>query len=299
MRMGPRVSVVVPSFNQEGSINETISSILDQTLRPAQVVVVDDGSTDRTARELEKLGAHITVIEQANCGVSLARNRGASLVNGDFISFCDGDDVWHRDKLAMQTDLLLSDSTIRWCHVGVRFENSASGNEFDVTSGISGWVLQHLLRLDNPGVLGGGSGVLMWRESFNAVQGFHPKLSIAADWHLFVRLAACGKLGFVPEVLLTYRLHSANMSRNYELQTRDMFLAIRELQEMGLLGALQARLARGRVLQWNAGARAHDGKPYGAARSLSAAVHHDPRVVVVALRKFQRYLRPSLNKSKS
>jgi glycosyltransferase involved in cell wall biosynthesis len=104
MKRAP-VSVVIPSYNSARYIVETIDSILAQTVQPAEIIVVDDGSTDESAQILAaRYDGRIRYIYQENAGVSAARNRGIEAANGDFIAFCDADDIWHPQKLEFQMD---------------------------------------------------------------------------------------------------------------------------------------------------------------------------------------------------
>ncbi|HEV2170316.1 MAG TPA: glycosyltransferase family A protein, partial [Candidatus Binatus sp.] len=102
-----KVSVVIPAFNDEGTIAATVESALAQRFDgDFEVIVVNDGSTDGTRAELAKFGARIRVIDQANRGVSAARNAGIRAASGEYIAFLDGDDTWTEDKLAKTVPVL-------------------------------------------------------------------------------------------------------------------------------------------------------------------------------------------------
>ncbi|HEV7399701.1 MAG TPA: glycosyltransferase family A protein [Solirubrobacterales bacterium] len=108
MTSNPLVSVVIPAYNAERYIAESIASVLAQTYAPLELIVVDDGSTDRTA-ELAGGYAEATVIVQQNSGPSAARNRGAAVASGEFLAFHDSDDTMTPDKLAVQVARMLDD----------------------------------------------------------------------------------------------------------------------------------------------------------------------------------------------
>src|SRR5689334_21559100 len=91
--MSPRVSVVTPAFDAAQTIGATVASVLGQTYRDVELVVVDDGSTDRTAAIAEAHGEPVRVVRQENRGVAAARNRGIEAAAGELIAFCDADDV--------------------------------------------------------------------------------------------------------------------------------------------------------------------------------------------------------------
>jgi glycosyltransferase involved in cell wall biosynthesis len=95
------ISVVIPCYNCTGTIGRTLESILRQSRPPDEIVTIDDGSTDDTLEVLNRFSGRIKVESQENRGVSATRNRGVELAGGDWIAFCDSDDLWHPDKLAI------------------------------------------------------------------------------------------------------------------------------------------------------------------------------------------------------
>ncbi len=104
--MNPLVSVIIPTFNRAGVVTRAIDSVLGQTYRPVEVIVVDDGSTDATPEVLKSYGNAIVSVVQDNAGPSAARNRGVRESRGDLIAFLDSDDLWLASKLERQVDLL-------------------------------------------------------------------------------------------------------------------------------------------------------------------------------------------------
>jgi glycosyltransferase involved in cell wall biosynthesis len=102
----PRVSVIIPSFNRAHCIAGSVESVLAQSFRDLEVIVVDDGSTDDTQEILARFGNRIRVIRQDNGGVSAARNAGIRVARADWIAFQDSDDTWHPEKLQTQIECL-------------------------------------------------------------------------------------------------------------------------------------------------------------------------------------------------
>ena len=100
------VSVLIPSYNRGYLIGKTIESVLAQTYRPIEIIVVDDGSTDDTRAVIAKFGPAIRYIYQENAGLAVARNTGLVVARGEFIAFQDSDDMWLPWKLQVQVALM-------------------------------------------------------------------------------------------------------------------------------------------------------------------------------------------------
>lgn len=100
MKRSFHISAVVPTYNREKTIEKAINSILAQKWLPWEILVIDDGSTDKTRQSVEKYGQTVRYIYQRNGGVSAARNRGVKEANGEWVAFLDSDDYWDREHLA-------------------------------------------------------------------------------------------------------------------------------------------------------------------------------------------------------
>ena len=228
------VSVVIPAYNHARYLPEAIESALAQTLPPHEVIVVDDGSRDDTPAVLEQYRARITIISQQNAGVSAARNHGVERSTGDFLAFLDADDVWLPSKLERQVECLREHPEAGLVHCGVQEIDTAGqplrlcqlGMESAPDGGEA--VADEMLMFRRPTILGGGSGVMIPRRVFGEAGGFDLRLSTSADWDLYYRIARRHPVAFVPEPLLRYRLHGANMHGNIQAMEQDMLLAFRK-----------------------------------------------------------------------
>ena len=101
MQKQPLVSVIIPVYNREKFLAEAIDSVLAQTYRPIEIIVIDDGSTDKSG-EIARSYAETKYIYQDNQGVSVARNIGVDAAQGEFLAFLDSDDMWLHNKLETQ-----------------------------------------------------------------------------------------------------------------------------------------------------------------------------------------------------
>lgn len=219
------VSVIIPNYNYARYVGGAIDSALAQTYPDVEVIVVDDGSTDATKDVLINYGNGITTVSQQNQGVAAARNNGVAASSGEFIAFLDADDEWLPEKVEKQVAMLRSDPSLGLVHVGVEEIDPDSNVLRDRLEGASGDATHELLMIGGRGILGGGSGLMVRRTVFDEIGGFDVRLSTSADWDFFYQIARRHPVGFVSEVLLKYRVHTANMSANVGVMEHDMTLA--------------------------------------------------------------------------
>jgi glycosyltransferase involved in cell wall biosynthesis len=109
-----RISVIIPAYNAVAYIERAIQSVLAQTRPAEEIIIINDGSTDNTAKVLQRYEGQIRIIHQSNAGVSAARNAGIRAATGDWIAFLDADDEWLPEKLQLQSELLIRHPTLCW-----------------------------------------------------------------------------------------------------------------------------------------------------------------------------------------
>ena len=228
------VSVVIPVYNGAKFIAETLRSILGQTASPFEVIVVNDGSTDNTASVVEEFGNSVTVITIPNSGVPTARNTGASQATGNWLAFCDSDDLWLPAKLEKQLRLANEAPDIQY--VLTDFAEMTDG--VVMNRSYFSWIPkdfwtpeQHrngfVIRESITGRLttfqpAGASAPIVKRDFFKETGGYDPKARAwAEDTCFHFRCLSVVPFGVVPEVLMHYRRHSRSMSANKLKQMRD------------------------------------------------------------------------------
>lgn len=208
-----KISVVIPNYNREALIGETISNLLAQTLSPAEVIVVDDGSTDGSVEVIRSFGARVKLIQQANQGPGAARNAGLRAATGDYVQFQDSDDLYSLNKLEVQAKLLEQTGADIAFSPWVKLK--IEGRQVTLED----QVLQQQMppaRLSLPAWwLRGWSTIfqsLLFRRSFLAGVGFYrTDLMLGEDGELFFRaLARSPKVAFSEEAVTLYRLHNVN-----------------------------------------------------------------------------------------
>lgn len=222
----PTISVVIPVFNGERHIAEAIQSVLDQTLQPVEITVVDDGSTDRSlavARTFQDQCPRLRVISQQNAGVSAARNRGARGASGDWLAFLDADDVWNPDKLEVQLEVL--DSNQDALVVGGPMQYLSERGPLRACVGL-GDVRDLQDEIASARLMPYPiSGVVVCADEFSHVGGFDEQLSttvpgLVDDIDLLARLARRGTVCSTPRVLGFYRLHAESASSRHYFSQR-------------------------------------------------------------------------------
>ena len=269
------VSVVIPAYNHARYLPAAIESALAQTLPPAEITVVDDGSTDGTARARSPAG-RVRVVHQANRGVSAARNAGAARSGGDVLAFLDADDGWLPRKLEAQEALLRAQPGLGLVHCGYE-EIDGDDRALRVRlDGLEGRVAEEMMLFRGGVILGGGSAAVVPAAVLADAGGFDESLSTSADWDLHHRIARRHPVGFVPEVLVRYRVHAGNMHADVARTAREMLRAYgRAFAEDESLGPLRHR-AYGGLHAMLAGSFHAQGR-YGAAAAHGLrAVAHDP-----------------------
>ena len=225
-----RVSVIIPTYNRSRVLLRAINSVINQTCKPFEVIVVDDGSTDDTKKALDIYGDKIKYLYRENSGrPGVARNTGLEHAKGDWIAFIDSDDVWRPDKLQLQLGLIEKakvplglvfgdyevvnhDNSLRRAKV---FNPSDLGRlaEFDLEEGkiFKKDLFYYFLILKNPIHT---SSVLLNRELFDSVHGFDPSLTIAEDRDLWIRSAERMQVGYVSEVTCKYTHQGGNITQD-------------------------------------------------------------------------------------
>jgi len=213
----PFVTVVIPAYNAEATIRETINSVLNQTLNNFELFVIDDGSTDATrAIVAEFADPRVHGFSFDHAGPSSARNRGIERASGEFVAFLDADDLWLPDKLLDQTKILLQQPktalVYSWTDCideGGRFLRHGSHVRAE------GKVYEQLLSrnfIDN------GSAPMVRRCAFEEVGPFDENYRAGEDWDMWLRLAHRYPFSFVPSVQVLYRVHGNSLVSKVEQQ---------------------------------------------------------------------------------
>jgi glycosyltransferase involved in cell wall biosynthesis len=278
------VSVVIPAFNAERYIEETLRSALNQTYKSLEVIVVNDGSTDRTSDIVNDVAANdsrVRLISQGNAGVAVARNRGIEAASGQFIAMLDADDVWHPDKIALQMDTFHRSGPsvgLVYCWYREIDERGVIIGRYRSGSDHVGDVYGQLV-LRN--FVGNASTPVIRRSCFDQVGPFDTSLPQGAeDLKLFLAVAERFDFGLVPQFLVGYRQHQDAMSKNSLQMLRSMGLVLTEAQQTHPeLPRRLFRWASASTLLWLGTDRLGRGGVRAAAPLLCRAALRDPPAV--------------------
>jgi glycosyltransferase involved in cell wall biosynthesis len=209
----PLISVIIPVFNGEKTLQETIESVLNQNWRDFELLIINDGSEDATLEIVARFkDSRIKIFSYPNAGQSTSRNRGIGLATGEYISFIDADDLWTPDKLEAQLRALQENpkaavaySWTDWIDESGQLLGQGSHNTEQ------GKVFAKLLLND---FVANGSNALIRRQALTEVGGFDASVTPAEDWDMWLRLAVHYEFVAVPYVQVFYRISPSSASFN-------------------------------------------------------------------------------------
>jgi glycosyltransferase involved in cell wall biosynthesis len=221
----PKVTVIVPAYNAEQTIVATLASVQQQTYQDWELIVINDGSSDRTTELLSRIREHrMRVYHYSNAGVSVARNRGIAHAQGELIAFLDADDLWSADKLELQVAALEQHPDAAVAYSWTYFMNHTATLIHAAPSvWFEGDVYPQLLVRN---FLYSGSNPLVRRDALTLVGRFDPTLTHGEDWELFVRLAAVVPFVVVPVRQVFYRQSFCSASAQVELMEQRLLPVI-------------------------------------------------------------------------
>ena len=231
----PNISVVIPLYNKRSHIIECIKSVLSQSYQAMEVIVVDDGSTDKGAELVSQFAAEhsasIRLIEQANQGVSVARNQGVAAAKSAYVAFLDADDVWLPFFLEEMVNLynrypkvgfytskyqcVASDDDYRDANINMDLiaqngfdpEGMLMTNYFDVAS-----------QGDLPFMV---SSSMICKRLFNEIGGFPAGEAIGEDQNVFAQIALRGPIAYSPNIHLLYTVDAENKATQHNIPSAE------------------------------------------------------------------------------
>lgn len=223
----PKISVIIPTFNNSHFIIDAIRSIINQTYAEYEIIVINDGSIDDTEEALKPYYHKIRYFYKNNGGVASARNYGIKESKGDYIAFLDSDDYWLTQKLEEVNKFI-----INYPSIGLFYSNAYQVGRTGKVIGVfksqdfdSKLYFKILLNNFIP-----ASSVVVKKEVFDTCGLFFEHFEAAAggeDWDMWIRIAKKYKIKLIDKPLICYRVHQSNVSKkDFEKLNRDVLLIL-------------------------------------------------------------------------
>lgn len=241
-RTDASVSVVIPTHDRAHLLPRALDSVLRQTLPPAEILVIDDGSEDETRELLSRDYRTVRRIPQEHRGVSAARNRGIRQAGGSLIAFLDSDDAWEPEKLERQLAAMSRQPALPLCHTDeIWIRRGRRVNPMKKHRKSGGWIFERCLPL----CVISPSSVVIERALLDEVGLFNEELPACEDYDLWLRVTARHPVLFVDEPLvIKYGGHDDQLSKRHWGMDRFRIRAIEDLLATGTLDEQQTHAAR-------------------------------------------------------
>jgi len=193
------ISVVIPTYNRKHTLPRAIASVLNQTIQPTEIIMVDDGSTDGTADWIQETYPRINPISQSNKGVSAARNIGIKSAKCDWIALLDSDDEWLPEKLEKQVEALNQNPGIKFCHTEeIWVRNGVRVNQKKKHQKYGGYIFEQCLDMCRISP----SSAIFHQSLLDDVGYFDEAFSVCEDYDLWLRITAEYPVLFLDELLI-------------------------------------------------------------------------------------------------
>ena len=227
------ISVIIPTYNRKNTLPRAVESVLNQTYKPIEIIIVDDGSTDGTKEWFSEMYPLVHYIYQVNSGVSSARNTGINSARGDWIALLDSDDEWLPDKLELQVKLLQNNAELRFCHTNeIWIRNGVRINQRKKHQKYGGNIFKKCLDICRISP----SSSLFHTSVIKDVGRFDESLDVCEDYDLWLRITAKYPVLFLDQPLIKkFGGHTDQLSRvfggieQYRIRSLEKILTSKSL----------------------------------------------------------------------
>ena len=243
----PKVSVIVPTYNRADRLERALNSIVSQTYQDFELIVVDDGSTDKTYQLMKSFPKAQYLYIKKNSGVSKARNVGLAFAKGELICFLDSDDLWKEKKIQIQSLWLENNKDSQICYTDeIWVRNGVRVNPMNRHRKYSGDIFRHCLGL----CIVSPSSVMIRAKLFDEIGNFDESLPACEDYDLWLRIASKYAFHFIEEpLIIKYGGHSDQLSRKYWGMDRFRVVALKKLLDQNSLDKEKLKLTRSVFLE--------------------------------------------------
>jgi len=222
----PKFSIIIPLFNKEKDIINTLTSVFNQTFKDFEIIIIDDGSTDKSVDFINKLNdKRICIFSKKNEGVSIARNFGVDKANAAYIAFLDADDYWHENHLDILNSLIKEFPTHKWFASSYEKKHSSklvSPMNSPILDKGENWFgeVSNFFNYSYIDCLTWTSSLCMQKEFYFSLNGFDTKITHGEDTDFWIRAALKEKLIFSNKVTSQHNLVSSNRSSKVDMKNR-------------------------------------------------------------------------------
>ena len=261
MMTAAKIAIVLPLYNGSTYIRDTLASIEAQSFSDAELIVVNDGSTDDSPEIVEQycrqsdspVLKRLVLLNRENSGVAAARNHGIDHASADWIALIDQDDLWHAEKLSRQFAVVTAQPNCAWQYCAFKRFYS-DGRQVCKQNG-SGNRIETLSRLVDGSLFIPPAAVLVRKDVCREVGGFDSSVIPSDEWDFFLMLAEQYEAVYSPEYLVDFRSHTTSTAKRQKLK---IFTAQREVlkrHEQELINTIDGRLIRKRSanIEWHLG----------------------------------------------
>ena len=225
-----KVSVIIPTYNREATLERAVKSVLSQTHKNLELIIIDDGSTDNTHTIIKKYSKKLRFFSQLHGGVSAARNLGLEKSEGTWVAFLDSDDYWLPEKLEVQLKFLREHPQIMvaqteeiWIRNGIRVNPMRKHQKY------GGWIFRQCLPL----CIVSPSASIIHQKVLNDVGVFDESFPVCEDYDLWLRVSLRYQIGLIPEHLTVKTGgHSDQLSKRYWGMDRYRVRALEKILNM-------------------------------------------------------------------
>ena len=218
------ISVIIPTYNRSKLLIRAIKSVINQTLQPEEIIVIDNGSTDNTSNIIARYFRNIRYFFHDKKGVSSARNKGLKISRGNWISFLDSDDEWVKDKLMLQREYLLKNSNAQFLHTNeIWYKNGKYLNQKKIHKKSGGFIFKNCLELCciSP------SSTMIKKKLFDKIGYFDESFEVCEDYEFWLRVSSKIKIHFLEDKLtIKHGGHDGQLSKKYWGMDRFRIMAI-------------------------------------------------------------------------
>ena len=232
----PGFSVIIPAYNSAATLARAVESVFAQSWPAHEIIVIDDGSTDNTLQVARKFGDKVRVIQQANAGVSTARNRGVEAATGDWLAFLDADDWYYPDRLRWHAEWIARDAGLDFLTgdyeyrcgdgnlMGTSMSMHSSGRAMLEKADGAEKVVMEAKEIETfvADHFGDIHTLSVPRKTFHALGGYPPGFKVCEDVHFLTRLCAVSRrVGVICRPLAVYLIHGSSATRSDPLKAQE------------------------------------------------------------------------------